>query len=33
MNKFLTIVVLFGFAVSAFAAEPSISVEARQRYP
>ena len=33
MNKFLTIVALFGFAASAIAAEPSISVEARQRYP
>ena len=33
MNMFLTIVALFGFAVSAIAAEPSISVEARQRYP
>ena len=33
MNKFLTIVVLLGFAVSAIAAEPGISVEARQRYP
>ena len=27
------LVVLLGFAVSAFAAEPGISVEARQRYP
>ena len=27
------LVVLLGFGVSAFAAEPGISVEARQRYP
>ena len=33
MNKFLAIAVLLGFAVSAIAAEPGISVEARQRYP
>ena len=30
---FVSVVLLFGFAVSAVAAEPGITVEARQRYP